>query len=49
MMSLKAEVDAALFRRTIVWISVSRLFGTVIAQAFFLPAAFTVAWIANHV
>lgn len=46
---VEGRVDAALFRRTIVWISVSRLFGTVIAQAFFLPAAFTVAWIANRV
>ncbi|GBR72125.1 hypothetical protein AA0312_2722 [Acetobacter tropicalis NRIC 0312] len=46
---VEGRVDASLFRRTIVWISLSRLVGTVIAQAFFLPAALMIAWIANHV
>jgi hypothetical protein len=46
---VEGRVDAALFRRTIVWISVSRLVGTLIAQAFFLPAAEAVAWIANRI
>jgi hypothetical protein len=31
-----------------VWISFSRLVGTLIAQAFFVPAAALVAWIAVH-
>jgi hypothetical protein len=46
---VEGRVDPALFRRTIVWISISRLIGTVLAQAFFLPAALAVAWIANRV
>jgi hypothetical protein len=46
---VEGRVEAALFRRTIVWISVSRLIGTLIAQAFFLPAAEAVAWIANRI
>ena len=43
---VEGRVDAALFRRTIVWISVSRLFGTVLAQIFFIPAAVLVASVA---
>jgi hypothetical protein len=46
---VEGRVDAALFRRTIVWISVSRLFGTVLAQIFFIPAAVLVASIASRV
>jgi hypothetical protein len=42
-------VSEALFRRTIVWISLSRLAGTVLAQLLFLPAAQAVAWVANFV
>jgi len=38
-----------LFRRTIVWISLSRLAGTLIAQLLFLPAAAAIAWIANFI
>jgi hypothetical protein len=46
---VEGRVDAALFRRTIVWISVSRLLGTVLAQVFFVPAAVLVASIASGV
>ena len=46
---IDGQVDEALFRRTIVWISFSRLFGTLLAQALFLPSAQAIAWIANYV
>ena len=46
---VEGRVSEALFRRTIVWISLSRLAGTVLAQALFLPAARAIAWIANFV
>lgn len=37
------------FRRVIVWISVSRLVGSLVAQALFLPSAMLVAWIAGAI
>ena len=43
------KVSEADFRRVIVWISVSRLAGTVLAQVLFLPAARMVAWLSNYV
>lgn len=46
---VEGHIDEPLFRRTIMWISVSRLVGTMLAQIFFLPAATAIAWIANHV
>jgi len=46
---IEGRVSEPLFRRTIVWISFSRLAGTVLAQAFFVPAAMAVAWVANFV
>jgi hypothetical protein len=46
---VEGRVDEALFRRTIVWISFSRLAGTVLAQALFVPAALAIAWVANYV
>jgi hypothetical protein len=46
---VEGRVDEALFRRTIVWISFSRLAGTLLAQLLFLPAAMAVAWVANYV
>jgi hypothetical protein len=46
---VEGHIDEPLFRRTVVWISVSRLAGTMLAQAFFLPAASLIAVIANHV
>ena len=47
--AVEGRVSEALFRRTIVWISLSRLAGTVLAQVLFLPSAYLVALIANHV
>ena len=46
---VEGRIDEARFRRTIVWISISRLVGTLLAQALFVPAAHSVAWIANYV
>ena len=46
---IDGRIDEALFRRTIVWISASRLVGTVLAQAVFLPAAQLIAWVAFYV
>lgn len=46
---VEGRVSEPLFRRTIVWISFSRLFGTVLAQLLFVPSAQAIAWIAYHV
>jgi hypothetical protein len=46
---VEGRVSEPLFRRTIVWISFSRLLGTLLAQVFFVPSAQAVAWIANYV
>jgi hypothetical protein len=46
---VEGQVSEAMFRRTIVWISFSRLAGTLLAQLVFLPAALLIAWIANYV
>jgi Alternate to MurJ len=46
---VEGRISEPLFRRTIVWISFSRLVGTVLAQAFFVPSAQAIAWIANYV
>ena len=46
---VEGRIDEARFRRTVVWISISRLAGTLLAQALFVPAAVAVAWIANYV
>jgi hypothetical protein len=46
---VEGRMSEALFRRTVVWISLSRLAGTVLAQLFFVPAAHAIAWIANYV
>ncbi|MBN9504420.1 MAG: lipid II flippase Amj family protein [Altererythrobacter sp.] len=46
---VEGRVSEPLFRRTIVWISLSRLAGTFLAQALLLPGAAAVAWIANYV
>jgi Alternate to MurJ len=45
----EGRMDAGLFRRTIIWVSLSRLAGTILAQALLLPAAITIAWLANYV
>lgn len=41
------KVSEPAFRRTIAWVSLSRLAGTIVAQALFLPAALAVVWVAN--
>lgn len=46
---VEGRIDEPLFRRTIVWISFSRLAGTLLAQAVFLPAAMFIAWVAVYV
>jgi len=46
---VEGRVSDALFRRTIVWISLSRLVGTALAQALFIPSALAIAWVANYV
>jgi hypothetical protein len=46
---VEGRVSEPLFRRTIVWISFSRLAGTLLAQALFLPSAIAIAWVANYV
>jgi hypothetical protein len=45
----EGRLDAGIFRRTIIWVSLSRLAGTVLAQALLLPAALAIAWMANYV
>jgi hypothetical protein len=46
---VEGRMSATQFRAVIVWVSFSRLAGTLAAQAFFLPAASAIAWIANYV
>lgn len=46
---VEGRVDEPLFRRTVVWVSISRLAGTGLAQFLFLPAATVIARIANYV
>jgi hypothetical protein len=46
---IEGRVSEPLFRRTIVWISFSRLAGTLLAQVLFLPSAMAIAWVANQV
>lgn len=46
---VEGRVSEALFRRTIAWVSLSRLAGTLIAQALFMPSAAAIAWIAYYV
>jgi hypothetical protein len=46
---VEGRIEEPLFRRTIVWISFSRLAGTLLAQAVFVPAAMLIAWIAVYV
>ncbi|MBO9499440.1 MAG: lipid II flippase Amj family protein [Novosphingobium sp.] len=47
--AVDGRVSESAFRRVVVWISASRLAGTVLAQLLFLPAAQAVAWISNYV
>lgn len=46
---VEGRVSEPLFRRTIVWISFSRLAGTLLAQLLFLPSAMAIAFVANYV
>lgn len=46
---VEGRVSEPLFRRTIVWISFSRLAGTALAQLLFVPSAMAIAWVANYV
>lgn len=46
---VEGRVEEPLFRRTIVWISCSRLLGTILAQLLFIPSAIAIAWVANYV
>lgn len=46
---VEGRVEEALFRRTIVWISFSRLAGTLLAQLLLVPSAVAIAWVANFV
>lgn len=46
---VEGRIAEPLFRRTIVWISFSRLAGTLLAQVIFLPSAMAIAWIATRV
>lgn len=46
---VEGRVEEPLFRRTIVWISFSRLVGTLLAQLLFVPSAVAIAWVANFV
>lgn len=46
---VEGNLSEPLFRRTIVWISFSRLAGTLLAQLVFVPSAMAVAWVANYV
>ena len=41
------KVDEPMFRRTIVWLSLSRVAGTLLAQLLFVPAALLVVWAAR--
>lgn len=41
------QVSEGSYRRSIAWISGSRLAGTLLAQALFVPAAIAIAWVAD--
>jgi Alternate to MurJ len=41
------SVSEATFRRAMIWVSLSRLAGTLIAQALLVPAAVAIAWAAG--
>jgi hypothetical protein len=43
------SVSEATFRRAIIWVSLSRLAGTVLAQALLVPAAVVIAWAAGWI
>lgn len=47
--TVEGRMSEAQFRAAIIWISFSRLAGTVLAQALFVPAAVAIAWVAAQV
>ena len=46
---ISGQVSEPMFRRTIVWLSLSRVAGTLLAQLLFLPAAWLVVYVAGIV
>lgn len=46
---VEGRLEAVEFRKAIVWVSFSRLAGTLLAQALLVPAALAIAWVANYV
>jgi len=46
---VSGRVSQPMFRRTITWLSISRVGGTLVAQALLLPSALLVAYIAGAV
>ena len=47
--TVEGRMSEPQFRSAIVWISGSRLIGTLLAQAVFIPAATAIAWVATRV
>lgn len=46
---VEGRVSEADYRRTIVWLSMSRVAGTLVAQILLLPSAWLIVWVAMHV
>jgi len=46
---IHGQESHSLFRRTIIWISICRFLGTILAQILFLPSAHFIAFIANYI
>lgn len=46
---IDGQLSESEFRRTIVWVSISRLVGSLLAQAMFVPAALAIVWIAQRI
>lgn len=45
--AVDGQMSEGAFRRSVIWISASRLVGTALAQLLFLPAAVAIAWVAT--
>jgi hypothetical protein len=43
------SVSEATFRRAMIWVSLSRLVDTLLAQALLAPAAVVIAWVAGRI
>jgi hypothetical protein len=46
---MDGSTSEAVFRRTMVWISLSRLVGTLLAQALLVPAAVIIAQVSHYI